>query len=160
DLTYVSIYLMHMKLSSSQLEAFYAVAQARSFTKAAQRIHVTQSALSQRIRNLETELQTALFVRDPAGVELTEPAHELLRYCQFQDGYETELLGNLRGGKGAALSGVVRIAGFSTVMSSAILPALENLLSKNPGVRLEMHTRELRDLLPMLKHGEADYVVT
>ncbi|OBL16742.1 LysR family transcriptional regulator [Mycobacterium sp. 1245499.0] len=60
------------------LEYFLAVADSRSFTGAAQRLHVVQSGVSATIKALERELGAELFVRGPAGVALS-PAGEALR---------------------------------------------------------------------------------
>src|SRR5688500_12937041 len=100
-----------MPLSSHQLDAFYAVAQTGSFTKAAARLHITQPAVSQRILNLEEELETSLFVRERQKLRLTDAGSTLLRYCQTKDSLETELVGRLRASQGGALTGALRIAG-------------------------------------------------
>ena len=73
---------MHPPLSSLQLEAFMAVAQEQSFSKAAEVVHLSQSALSQRILNLEEELQTTLFIRQHTGTTLTSAGQNLLRFCR------------------------------------------------------------------------------
>lgn len=147
-----------MKLSSTQLEAFYAVAKNRSFTKAAQEIHISQSALSQRILNLEIETQTTLFLRDRSGIELTEAAQELLKYCQMSEQFEAQFLGRLKGNS-KDLVGVARIAGFSSIMRSIILPSLKSILLEHPQVQLQMVTKELHELLPTLKRGEVDFII-
>ncbi len=55
-----------------QLKAFVAIAEARTFTAAAQRIHYTQAALSMQIKQLEKEVGLPLFIRMPRRVVLTE----------------------------------------------------------------------------------------
>ncbi len=148
-----------MKISSAQLEAFYAVARLRSFTKAAIHLHITQSALSQRILNLESELTATLLIRDRSGIELTSTGLDLLKYCQLQDSLENELLDKLRSGPSAALAGMVRVAGFSSIMRSVVTPALAPLLKNHQKLQLQTQTREVRELLPILRSGEADYVL-
>lgn len=145
-------------LSSAQLDAFYAVAQLRNFTQAAQRLHVTQSALSQRILNLEQELETALFIRDRAGLRLTEAAQELLRYCQLRGAAETEFLHRIKSPQSKELAGVLRVGGFSSVMRSVVLPSLKSLLQENPRLQLNFHIQELQDLPALLKRGEVDFI--
>ncbi|MFM8314231.1 MAG: LysR family transcriptional regulator, partial [Deltaproteobacteria bacterium] len=71
-----------MSISSSQLDAFFACSQTGNFTKAAKLLHLTQSALSQRILNLEGELQTTLFIRERNGIRLTSAGRELVQYCR------------------------------------------------------------------------------
>ena len=65
-----------------QLGHFVAVADLRHFTRAAQRLHLTQSSLSASIRSLERELGGALFVRSTRRVELTEAGRALLPAAQ------------------------------------------------------------------------------
>lgn len=60
-----------------QLDHFVAVAEEHNFTRAAQRVHIVQSALSTSIRSLEEELGTPLFTRNPRKVALT-PAGEVM----------------------------------------------------------------------------------
>jgi|SRR5665213_15615 len=64
-----------------QLEHFLAVADERTFTRAAERVFRTQPALSQSIKKLETELGTSLFVRDNGDVSLTEGGRLLKDYA-------------------------------------------------------------------------------
>jgi DNA-binding transcriptional LysR family regulator len=148
-----------MSLSSLQLDAFVVVSRERHFSNAAKVLGITQSALSLRIKNLEDELGTTLFIRNRAGVQLTETAHSLLRYCQLKDSLETEFVSALIPSSKSELAGIVRICGFSSVMRSLILPALSPLLRNQPKVRLHFLTRELNELPDLLRRGEADYVV-
>jgi DNA-binding transcriptional LysR family regulator len=151
-----------MALPSLGIEAFLAVAQLSNFTRAARLLHITQSALSQRIRQLETELGCALFIRDRVGARLTEPGELLLRSARAQRAIEEEVLARIRGSSDASpggLAGTVRIGGFSSVLRSVLLPALAPLLRANPALNLTASTRELRDLPGLLKRGEIDYAV-
>jgi DNA-binding transcriptional LysR family regulator len=61
-----------------QLGHFLAVAEERHFTRAAKRVHLTQSSLSSSIRSLERELGSELFVRSTRQVELTETGRALI----------------------------------------------------------------------------------
>ena len=77
-------------LDLRQLRYFVAIAEASSFHRAAERIHVSQPALSQRIRALEAEIGSALFDRSPRGVTLTAAgeafligAHRTLREAEL-----------------------------------------------------------------------------
>jgi DNA-binding transcriptional LysR family regulator len=146
-------------LSSLYLDAFVAVAQTKNFSKAAEKLHITQSALSQRVLNLEGELESTLFIRDRVGILLTEMGHELLRYCQNKEALENEFLSQLQSKEKAELVGDVRIGGFSSVMRSVILPALSPFLKANPRIRLNLITRELRDLPDLLRRGEIGFMV-
>ncbi|MGE4107385.1 MAG: LysR family transcriptional regulator [Bacteriovoracia bacterium] len=144
-------------LNSLGLDAFYALAREGNFTRTAKQLGLTQSALSQRVKNLEEELETSLFVRDRTGAQLTEAGQRLLVYCRQKQALEDEYRG---GGKDvAALTGVIRIGGYSSVMRSRILPAISELVAKHPELQLEIQTRELRELPTLLLNGAVDYLV-
>jgi DNA-binding transcriptional LysR family regulator len=66
-----------------QLEYFIAVAEELHFGRAARKIHVTQPALSEQIRQLETALEVPLFVRTTRTVRLTGPGHVFLAQCRL-----------------------------------------------------------------------------
>ncbi len=149
-----------MGLSSLHLDAFYAAAQALNFSQAAKELHITQSALSQRIKSLEEELGLTLFVRMPRGVALTDAGTRLLRYCQARGSLERELLEDLQGGSSGGLGGELRIGAYSSVMRSVITPALAPLLRANPKVRLHLQGGEIRELPELLLTGQVDYIVT
>ena len=148
-----------MSLSSLYLDAFLATAQTGNFTQAAEQLFITQSALSQRIAKLEAELDTGLIIRDPAGIQLTPAGLELLRYCTAKESLEKEALSKIIGAQDNKLSGVIRIGGFSSVMRSAILPALTPLLEDNPNLKLNLISKEMDELPQLLKYGEIDYMI-
>lgn len=148
-----------MTISSNYLDAFLAVSQTLNFTKAAEKLHITQSALSQRIINLENELETSLFIRDRAGLRLTEAALKLVRYCQIKSNLEAEFLNQLKSNNPHEVAGSIRIGGFSSVMSSVTLTALAPLIKKNPQVQLQIFNEEMHALFELLKRGEIDYMI-
>jgi len=101
-----------MSLSSLQLDAFLAAAKSLNFSRAAESLFITQSALSQRVKNLELTMGATLFIRDPSQIKITEIGEKLLRYCQTKDAMEDELLFNLTSIEGGELAGIVRIGIF------------------------------------------------
>lgn len=136
------------------------VAGSKGFSEAARKIHITQSALSQRILNLEEELEVTLFLREPMGVRLTEIGEALLRYCQMKNSWEKEFLGKLKSKEKDKLSGHIKIAAFSTYARSVLLPELGQFGRKHPQVQIDLLIREVRDLPHLLKSGQADFVFT
>jgi DNA-binding transcriptional LysR family regulator len=148
-------------LSSLYLDAFFAAARSLNFSLAARELHITQSALSQRIKGLEEELDLTLFVRLPRGVQLTEAGTRLLRYCQARFSMEQELLEQLTGrSTKQGLGGVVRIGGYSSIVRSVLMPALGPILRDNPHVQVHFQSAELRDLPDLLLTGNVDFIVT
>jgi DNA-binding transcriptional LysR family regulator len=65
-----------------QAKTFLAIAAHGSFLEAAKRLHVTQSTVSARIQNLESELGTRLFTRNRAGASLTPPGQRFLQHAK------------------------------------------------------------------------------
>jgi DNA-binding transcriptional LysR family regulator len=148
-----------MSISSLYLEAFFACAQAGHFTKAAEKLHITQSALSQRIMNLEDDLETSLFVRDRSGLKLTAAGEELLRYCLVKNSLEEQSLNKIKNKNTKLLTGHVRIGGFSSVMRSVIMPSLAPLLKENPDLQLLFISKEMDELPTYFRRGEIDHMI-
>jgi DNA-binding transcriptional LysR family regulator len=69
-------------LDTDQLRSFLAIVDCGSFTKAAERVHKTQSAVSMHIRRLEEQLGCALFVKQGRGARLTEEGEKLIDYAR------------------------------------------------------------------------------
>jgi len=154
-------HLGKMSLSSLGLDAFFEVAKTGNFSLAAKSLHVTQSALSQRIKNLEGEVGTPLFIREKQGARLTESGERLLQYCRTRDLMEAGVLHEITSPKkGGALAGSIRVAGFSTVMRSVVVPSLTGLLNEHPAVTVELMSRELRDIPGLLRSGACDIALS
>jgi DNA-binding transcriptional LysR family regulator len=66
----------------SQLRAFVAVAREGNLTRAAERLHLTQPAVSLQIKSLQSELELQLFTRTPAGMSLTNDGSKLLPFAE------------------------------------------------------------------------------
>ncbi|MGZ3698603.1 MAG: LysR family transcriptional regulator [Bdellovibrionota bacterium] len=147
-----------MSLVSANLAAFTAVVRTGSFTKAALSLSVTQSALSQRIASLEEELRTTVLIRDRKGVRLTDAGEKLLRYCQSKEALEADFLSSFQSGGFARPS--YRIAGFSSVIRSLVLPAVARLSSGSGEAHLNILTREIPELPGLFRQAEADYLLT
>lgn len=148
-----------MDIPSHELQAFRMVATVLSFSAAAKRVHITQSALSQRIQSLERNLGLTLFVRDRKAIRLTEAGVRLLRFCQAKDHLESELLNELIAAPGGKLGGHLRVAGYSSIMHSVIMPSLAPLLRENPAIQFEFSMHEIDELPGVLMRGEADFVL-
>ena len=147
-----------MSLSASQLDAFLEVVKTGSFSQAAKNTFITQSALSQRIMNLENELNTALLSRETRGIRLTAAGEELLRYCKTRTVLENECLHKIKNAHSTSLAGIVHVSGYSTVMRSLVLKTLQTILIKNRERRLEMFTKEMSELPGLLRSGETDFI--
>jgi len=131
----------------SDLFAFLAVAKERSFTKAAAQLGVSQSALSQTIRQLEERLGLRLLMRTTRSVSPTEAGERLIlnagpRLEEIEA--ELEALGDLRGRP----AGTIRITVGDHAAKTILWPKLETFLPDYPDIKVEI----------MLDYGLVDIV--
>jgi DNA-binding transcriptional LysR family regulator len=139
-----------------QLKAFLAIADARTFTAAAQRIHYTQAALSMQIKQLEKEVGVPLFIRMPrrvvlteAGEKLFERAHLILREHDAALAELAELAG--------AKHGRLRVGSASGMVSTDALPAiLKRLRKMHPHVEVSVSSGTSEELARKILAGETD----
>lgn len=147
--------------SSRQLQAFYALAQTLHFSQAAELISITQSALSQRIQNLEQVVGQKLFNRGHNHITPTHAGHRMLRYCQLRETFEHEFLYDFKVSGSGELSGALRVGGFSSVMRSAVMPILNrHLVRHNPDISCEFIVDEMHSLAKLLMMGKVEWVIT
>jgi DNA-binding transcriptional LysR family regulator len=121
----------------NDLIAFLAVARERSFTRAAARLGVSQSALSQTIRGLEERLGLRLLTRTTRSVAPTEAGERLLRAVGPRfDEIEAELAGlsELR----EKPAGTIRVTAGEHAAETILWPALSTLLPRYPDVKVEL----------------------
>jgi DNA-binding transcriptional LysR family regulator len=119
------------------LRAFVAVGHERSFTKAAAMLGVSQSALSQTIRQLESRLGVRLLTRTTRSVSLTEAGERLMRTVEprFAE-IEAELtaLSELR----AKPAGTIRITAGDHAVKTVLWPKLATFLASYPDIKVEI----------------------
>jgi DNA-binding transcriptional LysR family regulator len=119
------------------LRAFVAVADYRSFTRAATMLHRTQSAVSMQIKRLEERLDTALFIRTKAHVDLSASGESLLGYARRILLLNQEAVDRLRE---HTVEGLVRLGVMDDYGSLVVPPLLSNFASSYPGIHVEMET--------------------
>ncbi len=125
------------RMDLNDLVAFLAVARERSFTRAAAQLGVSQSALSQTLRGLETRLGLRLLTRTTRSVAPTEAGERLLRAAGPRlDEIDAELaaLGDLRDRP----AGTIRITAHDHALQTVLWPALGRLLPEYPEVKVEV----------------------
>ena len=127
-----------MRENINDLLAFLAVARERSFTRAAAKLGVSQSALSHTIRGLEARLGLRLLTRTTRSVAPTEAGERLVRNVgpRFEE-IETELnaLSELRDKP----AGTIRITTGEHAADTILWPALAKLLPKFPDIKVELN---------------------
>ncbi len=119
------------------LAAFVVVAREQSFTRAARRLGVSQSALSQTVRNLEEKLQMRLLARTTRRVSATELGQRLLNGIAGRiEEIEDEL--TLLRGQSERPSGTIRITAGAFPAETILWPRLEPLLRAYPDLHFEI----------------------
>src|SRR4051795_10660823 len=121
----------------NDLVAFLAVARERSFTKAAAKLGVSQSALSHTVRGLEARLGVRLLTRTTRSVAPTEAGERLLRTVGPRFDEIDAGLGAL-GKFGEKPAGTIRITTGEHAAEAILWPALERLLPDYPDVKVEL----------------------
>lgn len=142
-------------MTLQQLLYFVAVAEARHFTRAAERVHVAQPSLSKQIQTLESELGAPLFSRarghvalTPAGEALLPVAKRILSDVDTARLEVAELVG-LRRGR-------VRIGATPSLCVAVLADVLRLFHDAYPGIQLQVRESGSRDLTGALVRGELD----
>jgi DNA-binding transcriptional LysR family regulator len=126
-------------MEMSQLRTFRAVAEALNFTRAAERLHLTQSAVSHQIKALEEELGEPLFIRAKRGVKLSQAGKIALEYVErILD--ESEALRERLSGREHSPVGRVRVAAATQAFVYLFAPLFESFMDSHPGVDLTFRT--------------------
>ncbi|MBQ9756352.1 MAG: LysR family transcriptional regulator [Clostridia bacterium] len=135
---------------------FYTVAKCGSLTKAAEELYISQPAVSQAIKQLETQLGGQLFNRTHKGMELSETGgkqifstvEKALKLFDEAESKYSEL-------KDTA-TGVVRICASDTVSTHFLLPYIKEYHEKHPNVNLMLQNCTSSETIEMLKNGKGD----
>ena len=124
-------------LDPDLLRAFVAVADHRSFTRAAAALNRTQSAVSLQIKRLEDRLGAELFKRTKAKVDLSAAGEGLLGYARRILTLNEEAVGRLAERK---VEGLVRLGVMDDYGTSVVPPLLASFLAGYPRIHVEMET--------------------
>ena len=137
------------------LRAFVAVADCGGFHRAAERLNLTQSTVSQQIKRLELMTQRPLFRRTTRSVALTDDGEMLLgdarHLLQFEEAARHRLTA-------PRLSGLVRLGVVEEVAGGSLPPALGRFAKLHPGVKLEVQISVSAELIEQLNAGRLDVV--
>ena len=144
-----------MKTKLDYYRIFYETARCRSFSIAAQRLYISQSAISQCIHQLESDLNAQLFVRTRKGVSLTNEGQLLFLKVESaitsieQGEKQLDRLHHLEAGE-------LRIAAGDTITTHFLLKYLEEYHATYPDIRIEMANSYSSQMLTLVKEGKAD----
>ncbi|MFM0514618.1 LysR substrate-binding domain-containing protein [Paraburkholderia sp. RL17-373-BIF-A] len=135
------------------LRTFVAVADGESFALAAERVHRTQSAVTQQMARLELQLGVALFQKVGRSKRLTEPGVRLLDYARQLLALNDEVLETLAA---PDLRGPLRIGSPYDAAEFLLPPLLARFSALYPHVQIEVHPARTAHLLQALKQGQIE----
>ena len=137
-----------------ELRTFLAIAETGGFSRAGQRLHRSQPAISRRLGLLEQELGAPLFERIRGRARLTEAGRAFLPHAEaamaaLGDGRDAvrDLAGATRGAVSLALVG--------TLADTQIVDVLRRFARRQEDVRLELRTASSADVTDLVRRGEA-----
>lgn len=146
-------------ITLKQLRALVAVANEGSFTKAASKLHVTQSTLTSAIKVAEAELGLRMFDRTTREVSLTREGALFLPIVQRTlDELQTSIDGLRQIAEHEQGSVVVAAAG--SFINYVLSPALMKLAQQYPGIDVRLAEEPTQHVVRMVLSGEADFGVT
>ncbi|MCS3448761.1 MULTISPECIES: LysR substrate-binding domain-containing protein [Bradyrhizobium] len=124
-------------LDPDLLQAFVAVAEHRSFTRAASALNRTQSAVSMQVKRLEERLQAELFHRSTSSVDLSAAGEGLLGYARRILSLNAEAIGRVRA---HGTDGRVRLGVMDDYGTMIVPPLLKEFIASYPLIHVEMET--------------------
>mgnify|MGYP005988122203 CR=1 FL=1 len=140
------------------MNALAAVARTGSVSTAAQILHITPSAVSQRIAKLEREAGQILLERSGRGVRLTGAGKLLVERADGMLAMMAEAEAELAAYKGSVV-GNVKIAGFSSAVRGLLPTVLSQLTSTFPALHIEVFEREPKESIDELLRGNVDIAI-
>lgn len=144
-----------MKTKLDYYRIFYETARFTSFSTAAQHLYISQSAISQCIRQLEKDLNTQLFTRSRRGITLTREG--LMLFQKVESAIQSIEQGETLLTRLHHLdSGSLVIAAGDTITSYYLLPYLERFHETYSGIRFEMANSYSQHMLELVKEGKAE----
>lgn len=145
-----------MNYSLKQLKVFVTVAQEKSFSRAGERIGLSQSAVSHSVKELENHTGVRLLDRTTREVVLTDAGQQLaLRLERLLD----ELNSTLRdtGRMGQQLSGKVRVAASQTISAHLIPQCIAESHRRYPDIQFILHDRPQQWVMESIRRGDVDF---
>lgn len=136
------------------VEAFLWAARLGSFRAAADRLHLTQAAIANRVASLEEDVGARLFERDPRELRLTPVGTRLLLYGERLLELRRDILS--LGRPAGDMLGLVRIGAIETVVHTWLVGFLHNLQATCPGLEVQLTSETTRALHRSLRENALD----
>ena len=144
-----------MRFDLVDLQLFIAVAETRSITNGAERVHLALASASERIKGLEAALGVSLLVRGRRGVELTAAGESLLDHARIVIHNVEALRGDLAEfAKG--MKATVRLLANTSGISEYLPKALAAFLGQHPHISIDVEERESGEIAHAIVTGAAE----
>lgn len=145
-----------MNYTLRQLKAFLLVSELGNFTRAAERMHITQAGLSVMMRELETQFGSRLFDRTTRMVSMTAAGEKLLPAAQAAVDQLEQVAAEI-GDIGKKARQTLRVAA-TPLVSSSLLPAVFGAFrQKYPDLNLQLQDADLSRVHALVESGEVDF---
>ncbi|HSF94857.1 MAG TPA: LysR family transcriptional regulator [Thermohalobaculum sp.] len=148
---------MPRNLDLTALRSFVTVAETGGVTRAAQQLHLTQSAVSMQLKRLEESLGLALLDRTGRGVALTTQGEQLLGYGRRMLALNDEAMGRMTSD---AFEGELHLGVPADIVYPQIPHILQRFDREYPRVRVNLTSSYTRKLKEMLEAGQLDLILT
>lgn len=148
---------MVRRMELRQLRYFVAVAETGNISRAAQKIFLTQPALSRQIKALEEEIGQCLLERHAHSVRLTPAGEVMLREAREMLQHAEQAIERVRA---TSAGGRLRIGYAPSLASGMLSPAVASFTQVHPGTRVELFDLSTGEMLSELEAGKLDVAVT
>lgn len=148
-----------MNINFELYKVFYEVANENSISKGANKLMISQPAVTQSIKTLEDELGGKLFIRTPKGVILTNEGQELYNYIKEGMNYFINGTNKFMSLKELE-SGVLNIGSTTTISEHFLMPYLKEYHDKYPNIDINISNDLTDNLIKKLRNGTLDVIIT
>jgi LysR family transcriptional regulator, chromosome initiation inhibitor len=138
-------------------KAFLATVELGTVHAAAEKMGLTQTAVTQRIKALEADLGLTLFLRSRRGMALTEDGSALLQYCRAAGDLEGVFLSRVSGAAKGDVS--LTLVGPTSALSTRIADNCQPLYKKYPYLRLHLRADDHSNRTDLVRRGIADLAI-
>jgi len=145
-------------MTITQLKYVLAVAEHQNFTKAAQKVFVTQPTLSMQIQKLEDELDILIFDRSKKPIQLTETGRKIVNQARnIVD--ESDRIQDIVDQQKGFIGGTFRLGVIPTIMPTLLPMFLNSFIKKYPKVKLKIEELNTNTIIERLKEGHLDAAI-
>lgn len=147
-----------MNINFELYKVFYEVANEKSISKGAEKLMISQPAVTQSIKTLEGELGGQLFIRTPKGVILTTEGEILYNYIKDGMSYFVNGANKFSSLKNLD-SGVINIGATTIISEKFLMPYLKEFSNKYPNIVINVVNDLTDNLIKKLRNGDLDIVI-